>query len=683
MDPERWRAVEDLFDRVLELPDDQRTPFLERETEDDPTLLEDVHRLLEADRQANSGTEEFIGSVIFDSTDLLEEIKEAKIRSGSFPGYELLEKIGEGGFGVVHRGQDLSLNREVAIKICTSAEERIRERFYREAQISAQLQHPNITTIFALGPADRIPPFFVQELLSGEDLSEKVERAAPLDLQTRLDYLLQIAHGLDHAHQAGVLHRDVKPGNIRVLDDGQIKILDFGIARLEEEQSPITTEGMAVGTVGYLSPEQLEGTDVDRRSDIFSFGVLAYELLVYRRPFPGTKFSEVAYKLMFEAPVPLGDLWPDCPVALEDIVLRCLKKKREDRYPNLGEVIEALEKVAEMIAPESPSHPLTRARWKARRQRLITGLVASGVAAALLAGWLLLGGEQTNEPPEPLSSSSVAEFTPPGPGVVPGSTPASEREEPPLEAPNESSSTSGSGADDPPRSAPPVSSSLGSPSPPAPRPAPTTTTPADSSFDLGARAGGEATLETSTGITRGARASRNADAPAEDGPEENIRGSAPSQGRVVSVPPALARPPDTDETSAGQSRPDEVVSLRPPPPESGSDEVPRNDEIGTETDGIDPGPVIEIPPEVLHRAEPIYPRRAERLGKEGIVVVMVLVGTRGEVLATRIRAPNPKDLGFEEAALEAARKSTFRNGTRGGTPNEQWVLVKYQFLLGR
>ncbi len=651
MDPERWRVVEELFDRALEQPEEQQTSFLERATEDDPTLFEDVLRLLDADREANSGTEEFIGSVIFDSTDLLEEIKEAKIRSGSFPGYELLEKIGEGGFGVVHRGQDLNLNREVAIKICTSADETIRERFYREAQISAQLQHPNITTIFALGPADRIPPFFVQELLSGEDLSEKVERKAPIDLQTRLDYLLQIAQGLDHAHQAGVLHRDVKPGNIRVLDDGQIKILDFGIARLEEEQSPITTEGMAVGTVGYLSPEQLEGADVDRRSDIFSFGVLAYELLVYQRPFPGTKFSEVAYKLMFEAPVPLGDLWPDCPVALEDIVQRCLRKQRDDRYPNFGEVIEALERVAEMIAPESPSHPLTRARWRARRRRQIAALSVVALATALLAGWLFLGGEETSEPP----------LGPPIQIVRP----------PEIGSADDPSSAESSAPETPERSGPESaqgSEPVENPAPPPPRSAPPPTPPLRE--EPAARAGSQVPSEPPSSASSSSASGTSSEA---DRPP-----------RVISVPPALARPPAPVEASETGSPPDETVPLRlPPEAEDDNAETSRDLTDAGESEELDSGPVLEIPPKILLQAEPVYPREAQRLRLEGLVNVLVLVGTRGEVLETRVRTPNPRDPGFEEAALEAARKSTFRNGTRNGEPNEQWVEMEYQFLLRR
>ena len=656
MDPERWKVVEELFDRVLEQPEDQQTSFLERATEGDPTLLEDVQRLLDADREANSGTEEFIGSVIFDSTDLLEEIKEAKIRSGNFPGYELLEKIGEGGFGVVHRGQDLNLNREVAIKICTSAEERIRERFYREAQISAQLQHPNITTIFALGPADRIPPFFVQELLSGEDLSEKVERKESIDLQTRLDYLLQIARGLDHAHQAGVLHRDVKPGNIRVLDDGQIKILDFGIARLEEEQSPITTEGMAVGTVGYLSPEQLEGADVDRRSDIFSFGVLAYELLVYQRPFPGRKFSEIAYKLMFEAPVPLGDLWPDCPVALEDIVLRCLRKAREDRYPNFGVVIEALEEVAEMIAPESPSHPLTRARWKARRQLQIASLSAIGLVGALLAGWLLLRGEETSNPP---AGPPIQVVRPLG-----------------IERQGDLLSAELVAPTEPPALSPPARGSEAEPEEDLdPAPPPAAPSPSRDAAESSIGAAGEPDRRAPPGAT-------NPELDAEKDPAGS--GTIESPPRVISVPPALARPPSSIESSGSGAPPEEAVSLRPRP-ETTTDrsETPADLAGSGEGEPTDDRPVLEIPPRILHQAEPVYPRRAERLRLEGLVKVMVLVGTGGEVLETRVRTPNPRDPGFEEAALEAARKSTFRSGTRGGEPNEQWVQMEYRFLLRR
>jgi serine/threonine-protein kinase len=252
--------------------------------------------------------------------------------------YELLEKIGEGGFAVVFKGRDPFIKRLVAIKLCRSEDEGLRRRFLREAEIAGSLQHRNIVTAFDFG-FEAAGPYLVQEYLAGEDLKHKIQRRDPIGLGRKLGYLRQIALGLDYAHGQGVLHRDVKPGNVRVLDNDRVKILDFGIARLATADTRLTTKGSILGTAGYLPPEQLLGGEVDARGDVFSFGALAYELLAYRRPFAGSTMTELFEQVLRLDPPPLTDLWPECPPELWALVGRCLEKDRERRYPGFGELI--------------------------------------------------------------------------------------------------------------------------------------------------------------------------------------------------------------------------------------------------------------------------------------------------------------------------------------------------------
>jgi tetratricopeptide (TPR) repeat protein len=258
-----------------------------------------------------------------------------------FGKYEVLEKIGEGGFGTVYKGRDPFLKRAVAIKTCTTDQAHLRERFLREVEIAASLQHPNVTTVHDFGYQDGVP-YLVQEYLGGEDLSHKIRRRDPLDWKTRLAYLTQIAEGLRYAHSQGVIHRDLKPANVRVLPDGQVKIMDFGIAKLLTATNQLTVVGTRMGTLGYLAPEQIRGEPVDLRADMFSFGVLSYELLTYRRPFAGDTESSVLYLIAHLEPQPIAVLRPDCPPALAACIARCLRKQPAERYTDFGEVLPEL-----------------------------------------------------------------------------------------------------------------------------------------------------------------------------------------------------------------------------------------------------------------------------------------------------------------------------------------------------
>ncbi len=258
--------------------------------------------------------------------------------------YEVLDKIGSGGFAVVYKGYDPFIKRPVAIKMCYSRDEETRKRFYREAQIAGSLVHRNITAVYDFGLQDGMP-YLVEEYLPGEDLAHMIRRHEPETLEEKLDFLLQIASGLGYAHSKDVIHRDIKPSNIRILDNGRAKIMDFGTAKLANVESNLTQTGMTLGTVAYLSPERLLGEPSGTNSDIFSLGVLAYELLSFRRPFTGRNIPNLIDQVLNAAPKPLESNWPDCPRSLSEVVHKCLVKDPTVRYASCAELITDLEQV--------------------------------------------------------------------------------------------------------------------------------------------------------------------------------------------------------------------------------------------------------------------------------------------------------------------------------------------------
>jgi serine/threonine-protein kinase len=269
--------------------------------------------------------------------------------------YEIIEKIGVGGFGTVYRGRDPYIKRTVAIKTCQSEEDEIRKRFFREAEFAGNLHQPNITTIYDFGLTEDGVPYIVQEFLGGEDLDRKIKRKDDLPLGWRVKVLVDICEGLQYAHASGIVHRDIKPSNIRILEDGTVKIMDFGIAKSMISESTLTQTGITLGTASYLAPEQIRGEAVDARTDIFSLGVLAYELLTYARPFTGDHISTVLYKIMNEIPPSPADVDPSLPPDLVRLVERTLQKDRANRFSSCAEMQESLKAIlAALSGPLTP-----------------------------------------------------------------------------------------------------------------------------------------------------------------------------------------------------------------------------------------------------------------------------------------------------------------------------------------
>jgi serine/threonine-protein kinase len=268
--------------------------------------------------------------------------------------YEISAQIAAGGFGVIFKGWDPYIKRPVAVKMCASPDEEVRQRFQQEAQFVGNLVHRNITLVFDFGVEGDIP-YIVQEFLSGYDVDALVNAGVVNDPQTVASILLQVCEGLEFAHTRGIVHRDIKPSNIRVLEDGTVKIMDFGIAKSLEGGSKLTQTGIALGTAGYLAPEQIQGGTVDPRTDIFAFGVVAYELVTGKRPFQGASLSNVLYQILNDQPADLADLTTDCPPELQDVIKKCMAKDPDDRFQNVRQVLDALKAVPGAVGSDGDS----------------------------------------------------------------------------------------------------------------------------------------------------------------------------------------------------------------------------------------------------------------------------------------------------------------------------------------
>ena len=276
--------------------------------------------------------------------------------------YEVLGELGHGAMGIVYRARDPMINRLVALKTITTGlagDPALLERFYREAQAAGGLQHPNIVTIYDMGLADDVP-FIAMELVEGENFEQLIARKSPLAVTRKLVYAMQACRAFDFAHKRGIVHRDIKPGNVMVGKDGTVKVVDFGIARLLETSK--TQTGMLIGTFAYMSPEQYHGEHANERSDIWSFGVLVYELLSYQRPFTGTTPASLMHNICNEEPAPLRTLLPECTEELEQTVSKMLRKSPGERYDSMEDVLLDLDLICKALQSQSVIDLLNQGR---------------------------------------------------------------------------------------------------------------------------------------------------------------------------------------------------------------------------------------------------------------------------------------------------------------------------------
>ena len=299
--------------------------------------------------------------------------------------YQIIEELGRGGMGVVYKAHDTKLKRTVALKFLPSELTHIsevKERFMREAQAAAALDHPNICTVHEFDESEE-KTFISMAYIEGQSLKKKIE-SGPLELDEALSTALQVAEGLKGAHKKGVVHRDIKSANIMVTEDNQAKIMDFGLAR-KTGGTLLTKEGMTMGTIAYMSPEQARGEEVDHRTDIWSFGVVLYETFTGQLPFKGEHDQGVVYSILNEQPKPVTDLQAEIPGAIEQIVGKALEKNPDERYQQIDDLLDDLRSISEGIVPEGVRARLRKAKLlKRKRAILYAGTVALVIIAVIM-----------------------------------------------------------------------------------------------------------------------------------------------------------------------------------------------------------------------------------------------------------------------------------------------------------
>jgi len=397
MDAERWKRIDELLQAALRVPVEQQDEFLRRQCGNDDELLEEVRSLLTSHRQAGS----FLESPAFSPADMPTQTADPASIGVTFRSmvgetvshYRVLSRLGSGGMGVVYVAEDIKLGRRVAMKFLpgeVASDRTAFERMQREARSASALDHPNICSIYELGEHDG-QPFIVMQLLEGKTLREWIERSSKVDSRSRvkdaMDLAIQITRGLEAAHQKNIIHRDIKPENIFVTVRGEVKILDFGLAKVMEDQKEpevqsdltadtavdgegvltLTRTGAKMGTAFYMSPEQIRGEKLDARSDLFSLGLVLFEMVTGRRAFRGNTGAAVHDAVLHGSPAPVRQLNPAVPSSVESVIRRSLEKNRDRRYQSARELHADLE------------------RLNLRRAQPL-----SGIGARVAAGFLLL-----------------------------------------------------------------------------------------------------------------------------------------------------------------------------------------------------------------------------------------------------------------------------------------------------
>jgi serine/threonine-protein kinase len=304
--------------------------------------------------------------------------------------YRIIEEIGRGGMGVVYKAEDIKLQRMVALKFLPHpwiSDPDARERFVQEARAASALDHPNICNIYEIGEAEDNRMHIAMAYYEGESLRERIKRG-PLKQEEAMGIAVQAATGMAKAHQKGIVHRDLKPANLLITTDGVVKVVDFGLAKLAG-QVKLTREGTTVGTVAYMSPEQAKGEAVDQRTDIWSLGVVLYEMLSGVLPFKGDFEQTLIHSILRQEPEPLAKLRKDMPPGLENIVYKALAKKPADRYQTMEELFEDLQSVAEGLKPIRAASIIFRGRVLGIKKAYAYPAMAGILILAVLA-WLFV-----------------------------------------------------------------------------------------------------------------------------------------------------------------------------------------------------------------------------------------------------------------------------------------------------
>ena len=395
MTPARLERIEEIFYAALNKEPDQVAQFLDSVCESDELLRRKVEDLL--------GSRQRVGSFIEDSavgiaTRIVENGQADLLVGQTFGHYKISKRIGSGGMGEVYLATDVTAGRKAALKLLpmrfTGDAERLK-RFQQEAHAVVALNHPNILTVYEIGE-DHSTHYIASELIEGETLRQRLEHGR-MELSEAVDVAIQVASALAAAHATGIVHRDINPGNIMLRPDGYVKVLDFGIAKLVEQEAPATTPkeealllvetnlGLILGTVSYMSPEQARGTPVDKGTDIWSLGMVLYEMVTGHEPFIGDTPREVMTSILEKEPPPLTSYIKRIPVELQQIISKALRKDRSERYQSAGEMLQALKSLRHKLELKAELECSTTPSWLRRARSPAAVMLVLLVFALALA----------------------------------------------------------------------------------------------------------------------------------------------------------------------------------------------------------------------------------------------------------------------------------------------------------
>ncbi|HEY7160016.1 MAG TPA: serine/threonine-protein kinase, partial [Acidobacteriota bacterium] len=386
-----WKKIDELLDTALELRPEKRKAYLDEACGNNHELRKKVEALIAADERAQS----FIESpALVQHGNLLSNDQE--VFNHPFPftfaHYQVLQEIGQGGMGKVYLAEDTILSRKVALKILRSGlttEPARLQRFQNEARAASSLNHPNILTVYETGQENGIP-FIATEYVEGKTLRVQLT-SGKIKIRDAVDIAIQICSALAPAHEAGIVHRDIKPENIMLRHDGIVKVLDFGVAKMiqvadsnEETRTNLTMEGEVIGTAKYMSPEQVRGQNVDARSDIFSLGIVLFEMLTGISPFEGKTRSDVIAAILNTEVLNITNYLPGIPKDLETIVIKMLQKDSHNRYQTDRELLKDLKQVKQILdssaetdrIQKASSTPVPRFPYKVVAASLVIILIA-------------------------------------------------------------------------------------------------------------------------------------------------------------------------------------------------------------------------------------------------------------------------------------------------------------------
>jgi eukaryotic-like serine/threonine-protein kinase len=412
MNPARFQTIEKIFRAALDQEPDHISAFLDTACEGDELLRRKVEALLASRQRAASFIET---SAVGLATRIIQNGQADSLVGQTIGHYKISESIGTGGMGEVYLATDVTAGRKAALKLLpmrfTADAERLK-RFQQEAHAVVALNHPNILTVYEIGE-DHPIHYIASELIEGETLRQRLTRGA-MQLSEAVDVAIQVASALAAAHQAGIVHRDVKPENIMLRPDGYVKVLDFGIAKLAEQEVPATIPtdealslvetnlGSILGTAHYMSPEQAYGAPVDKSTDIWSLGVVLYEMVTGHVPFTGDTPREVMSSILEKEPPPLTTYTANAPAELQQIINRTLRKDREERCHSAHELLEALKGLRHKLEVEAELQPSTATpswlHWTRSPTALVLGLLVAAMAVAVPFYWHQ--NVTTSSPPE-------------------------------------------------------------------------------------------------------------------------------------------------------------------------------------------------------------------------------------------------------------------------------------------